>query len=138
VNTRNTSVRQLATVFSHLIDGSCDSSPWAIVFFELLLHCQGLYLESEVEFEKKNIWCIDKEFQVQVEERLKIVRQNARKGRNAATPRKSVNRQSVLKGKPGVSLKRSLFKPKFSQAPASMNYLTQAPCFYRRLMGASI
>jgi hypothetical protein len=122
-SSRNAWARQLATIFSHLIDSSSEASAWAIVFFELLMHCHGLYAESQSIDDKKDIWCLDKEFQKELTDKLKTMKTIAlKRSRNASTPRRSINRSNCIKGKIGSSLKRNLFKSTIIESVPSMTF----------------
>jgi hypothetical protein len=87
------------------------SELWAISFFELLLHAHGLHIESHIRHDHREIWCIDEDFQKELEDRYKAIRTPMRRNRsNLTTPRKSISRNGLITSSPGMALKRNLFK----------------------------
>ncbi|KAJ3270765.1 hypothetical protein HDV01_007457 [Terramyces sp. JEL0728] len=104
--TRNQWAHQLSTVFSLLIHKSNDN--WRFLFFELLLHCHGLY-DSSLSI----IWGIDDQFKKELCSRCQVMRTPSRK-RVTLTPRKS---RDII-GMSGKAIKRNLFKPITNQSPS--------------------
>ncbi|KAJ3253823.1 hypothetical protein HK103_007684 [Boothiomyces macroporosus] len=105
--TRNQWAQQLSTIFSQLIHKSNDN--WRFLFFELLLHCHGLY-DSSLSI----IWGIDDQFKKEISLRYNVMRTPSRKRVNLTPLRKS---RDII-GMSGKALKRNLFKPITNQSPS--------------------
>ena len=120
VNARNSWAKQLAKIGGNLID----AQPWAVLFFELLMHSHGLTGDAtdlSNGTAKRLIWCLDLQFEKELRERLKVIRTPSR--RNIMTPRKSVNRQYFMSNvnKRGSALRKNLFgKLIIPEVPTSM------------------
>ncbi|KAJ3320544.1 hypothetical protein HDV06_005167 [Boothiomyces sp. JEL0866] len=79
------------------------------LFFELLLHCHGLY-DSSLSI----IWGIDDPFKKEIGLRYNVMRTPSRKRVNLTPLRKS---RDII-GMSGKALKRNLFKPITNQSPS--------------------
>ena len=130
IQARNTWARQLATIGGRLIDNSNREKmdtcqPWAILFFELLMHAHGLKDEG---FGNRMIWSIDAGFEKELRDRLRSMRTPSR--RNIVTPRKSVTRLNLFNGKRSSTLRKSLFgRPSIIEVPTSNIVLKLGPTF---------
>lgn len=103
---RNTWAKQLSVVGGHLIDNkqSDGCQPWAVLFFELLMHSHGLQDDKD---ENRVIWSIDDQFEKELRERLKYLRTPSR--RNMITPRKNASRIQMMNGKRNMAVRKNLF-----------------------------
>jgi hypothetical protein len=105
--TRSSWAKQVASKFSCVIA----PQPWAPLFFELLLHAHGLYIESQIADNKRWIWSVDERVQSLVKEREKVLKTPRRKN-SLSTPRKSVSRVGGMFVSMGKSVRRNLFGTK--------------------------
>ena len=119
---RNVWAKQLSIVFGHALEKKdlasnvstpCMEASWKALFFELLIHSHGLHSEAYVIEEKKEIWTIDEDFNLELKKRYQIMKTPARKTKVGMTPRRSISRIGLVKSMSGASLKRNLFKSPF-------------------------